>query len=71
MNGKQAKMLRKMRCGKTEVARWKALPSDTKGMLRRFFTVNPKMVYFGFSDSLEAMHFYVKHTPQGLVEIKP
>ena len=46
MNGKQARMLRQMRADKDDIAKWKTLPAELKGKLRRFHDTNEKAMYF-------------------------
>ena len=43
MNGKQARLLRKLRADKKAKKRWATLSSDVKGVIRKHEENNPKM----------------------------
>jgi len=54
MNGKQAKMLRRMRADNGEIKAWKQMNADEKGRLRLAFNLCPWMMHPSFSDTVAA-----------------
>ena len=56
MNGRASKMLRKMRSGDREGKRlWQAMTPDIRGMVRKHFRTNPKLMHFSLEHTLEIL----------------